>query len=213
MTKKEIAELACEELEKIYPDIDCTLNYSKPYELMFAARLAAQCTDARVNIVTKKLFVKYPTLEAFANADIAELEEDVRPCGFYRTKAASIKEMANQLITDFGGEVPSTMEELLTLSGIGRKTANLMLGDVFGKPAIVTDTHCIRITGRLGLTENTEPAKVEKDLVKLIPPEISSHFCHQTVQFGRDICRARSPKCSECPLSYFCAYFRKNSKK
>lgn len=213
MTKKEIAELACEELEKIYPDIDCTLNYSKPYELMFAARLAAQCTDARVNIVTKKLFVKYPTLEAFANADIAELEEDVRPCGFYRTKAASIKEMANQLITDFGGEVPSTMEELLTLSGIGRKTANLMLGDVFGKPAIVTDTHCIRITGRLGLTENTEPAKVEKDLVKLIPPEISSHFCHQTVQFGRDICRARSPKCSECPLSYFCAYFKENSKK
>ena len=213
MTKKEIAALACQELEKIYPDIDCTLNYSKPYELMFAARLAAQCTDARVNVVTKTLFVKYPTLEAFAEADLAELENDVRPCGFYRTKAASLKAMANQLITNFGGEVPSTMEELLTLSGIGRKTANLMLGDVFGKPAIVTDTHCIRITGRLGLTSNTEPAKVEKDLLKLIPLEISSHFCHQTVQFGREICRARSPKCGECPLSYFCSYFRKNGGK
>jgi endonuclease III len=207
MTKKEIAKLACEELEKIYPDIDCTLTYEKPYELMFAARLAAQCTDARVNVVTKTLFKKYPTLEAFAEADLAELEQDVKPCGFYHTKAKSIKEMAGQLINNFGGEVPQTMEELLTLSGIGRKTANLMLGDVFGKPAIVTDTHCIRITGRLGLTDNKEPAKVEKDLIKLIPPEISSHFCHQTVQFGRDICRARSPKCGECPLSYFCRYF------
>lgn len=211
MTKKEIAALACEELEKIYPDIDCTLDYSKPYELMFAARLAAQCTDARVNIVTKTLFVKYPSLEAFANADLEELEQDVRPCGFYKTKAKSLQEMAGQLIENFGGEVPSTMEELLTLSGIGRKTANLMLGDVFGKPAIVTDTHCIRITGRLGLTKNKEPAKVEKDLIKLIPPEISSHFCHQTVQFGRDICRARSPKCSECPLAYFCAYYKKTT--
>lgn len=211
MTKKEIAALACEELEKIYPDIDCTLDYSNPYELMFAARLAAQCTDARVNIVTKTLFVKYPSLEAFANADLEELEQDVRPCGFYKTKAKSLKEMAGQLIENFGGEVPSTMEELLTLSGIGRKTANLMLGDVFGKPAIVTDTHCIRITGRLGLTKNTEPAKVEKDLIKLIPPEISSHFCHQTVQFGRDICRARSPKCGECPLAYFCAYYKKTT--
>lgn len=211
MTKKEIAKLACEELEKIYPDIDCTLTYEKPYELMFAARLAAQCTDARVNVVTKTLFKKYPTLEAFAEADLEELEQDVKPCGFYHTKAKSIKEMAGQLINNFGGEVPQTMEELLTLSGIGRKTANLMLGDVFGKPAIVTDTHCIRITGRLGLTDNKEPAKVEKDLIKLIPPEISSHFCHQTVQFGRDICRARSPKCSECSLSYFCRYFKNNN--
>ena len=211
MTKKEIAKLACEELEKIYPDIDCTLTYEKPYELMFAARLAAQCTDARVNVVTKTLFKKYPTLEAFADADLEELEQDVKPCGFYHTKAKSIKEMAGQLINNFGGEVPQTMEELLTLSGIGRKTANLMLGDVFGKPAIVTDTHCIRITGRLGLTDNKEPAKVEKDLIKLIPPEISSHFCHQMVQFGRDICRARSPKCGECSLSYFCRYFKNNN--
>lgn len=207
MTKKEIARLACEELEKIYPDIDCTLSYSKPYELMFAARLAAQCTDARVNVITKTLFVKYPNLQAFADADLAELEQDVKPCGFYHTKAKSIKEMAQKLLSDFNGEVPDTMEELLTLPGIGRKTANLMLGDVFGKPAIVTDTHCIRISGRLGLTKNKEPAKVEADLVKLIPPEISSHFCHQTVQFGRDVCRARSPKCEECTLNYFCKFY------
>lgn len=207
MTKKEIARLACEELEKIYPDIDCTLSYSKPYELMFAARLAAQCTDARVNVITKTLFVKYPNLQAFADADLAELEQDVKPCGFYHTKAKSIKEIAQKLLSDFNGEVPDTMEELLTLPGIGRKTANLMLGDVFGKPAIVTDTHCIRISGRLGLTKNKEPAKVEADLVKLIPPEISSHFCHQTVQFGRDVCRARSPKCEECTLNYFCKFY------
>ncbi len=212
MTRKQIASLACEELEKIYPDVECSLVYDKPYELMFAARLAAQCTDARVNIVTKTLFVKYPDLEAFANADIAELEEDIKPCGFYHTKAKSLKEMAQQLLNDFGGEVPQTMEELLTLSGIGRKTANLVMGDIFGKPAVVTDTHCIRITGRLGLTDNKEPAKVEKDLIKLLPPETSNHFCHQTVQFGRDICRARNPKCAECNLSYFCRYYAKNNK-
>lgn len=210
MNKKKIAELACEELEKIYPDVECSLVFEKPYELMFAARLAAQCTDARVNIITEKLYKKYPSLEAFAQADLEELEQDVKPCGFYRMKAKSIKEMAQKLIDDFNGEIPQTMEELLTLPGIGRKTANLMMGDVWGKPAIVTDTHCIRITGRLGLTENKEPAKVEKDLLKLIPPEISSHFCHQTVQFGRDICRARSPRCNECTLSYFCKYYSKN---
>lgn len=209
MKKKEIAELAVAELKKLYPDASCTLDYDEPYQLMFAARLAAQCTDARVNIVTKTLFKKYPTLQAFADADLAELEQDVKPCGFYHTKAKSLKEMAGQLINDFGGEVPDTMEELLTLSGIGRKTANLMLGDVFGKPAMVTDTHCIRITGRLGLTANKEPAKVEKDLVNLIPPEESSDFCHRTVEFGRDICKARSPKCTECPLNYFCKYYSK----
>ncbi|MBR1433436.1 MULTISPECIES: endonuclease III [Ruminococcus] len=208
MTKKEIASLAVSELEKLYPDAVCTLDYEKPYELLFATRLAAQCTDARVNIVTKTLFAKYPTLEAFAEADLAELEQDVKPCGFYRNKAKSLKEMAGQLINDFGGVVPDTMEELLSLSGVGRKTANLILGDVYGKPAMVTDTHCIRITGRLGLTKNKEPAKVEKDLVKLIPPEVSSDFCHRTVEFGRDICTARKPKCGECPLNYFCRYYQ-----
>lgn len=207
MTRKEIARLAVEELEKIYPDIECSLKYSKPYEFMFAARLSAQCTDARVNIVTKTLFVKYPDLQSFADADLEELEQDVKPCGFYHNKAKSLKGMARKLLDDFGGELPDNMDDLLTLPGIGRKTANLVMGDIYKKPAVVTDTHCIRITGRLGLTENKEPAKVEKDLLKLIPPEISSHFCHQTVQFGRDICKARSPKCGECPLSYFCRYY------
>ncbi len=210
MKKQEIADLACAELEKLYPGAQCTLDYGEPYQLMMATRLAAQCTDARVNVVTKTLFKKYPTLQAFADADLAELEQDVKPCGFYHTKAKSLKEMAGQLINNFGGEVPSTMEELLTLSGVGRKTANLILGDVFGKPAVVTDTHCIRISGRLGLTSNKEPEKVEKDLVKLLPPETSSDFCHRTVQFGRDICRARSPKCGECPLNYFCRYYAQN---
>lgn len=210
MTKNEIAELAIAELEKLYPDIECSLKYEKPYELMFATRLAAQCTDARVNVVTKELFKKYPDLQSFADADIEELESYVKPCGLYHMKAKSLKEMSRQLLENFNGEVPDNMEDLLTLSGIGRKTANLVLGDVFGKPAIVTDTHCIRITGRLGLTTNTEPAKVEKDLAKILPPEVSNHFCHQTVQFGRDICRARSPKCKECLLNYFCEYYKKN---
>ena len=209
MTRKEIASLAAEELEKIYPDVECSLEYEKPYELLIATRLAAQCTDARVNIVTKDLFVKYPSLEAFAEADLEELEQDVKPCGFYRTKAKSIIEMAQSLIKNFDGVVPDSMEELLSLSGVGRKTANLILGDVYGQPAVVTDTHCIRITGRLGLTKNTEPHKVEADLRKILPPEISNHFCHQTVQLGRDICRARTPKCTECPLNYFCKYYSK----
>ncbi|MBR5165357.1 MAG: endonuclease III [Ruminococcus sp.] len=209
MTKKEIAALAVAELEKLYPAAECTLDYGEPYELLIATRLAAQCTDARVNIVTKELFAKYPTLEAFANADLAELEQDVKPCGFYRTKAKSIIEMSQRLISDFGGVVPDTMEELLSLSGVGRKTANLILGDVYGKPAVVTDTHCIRITGRLGLTKNTEPHKVEDDLRKLLPPDKSNDFCHRVVEFGRDICKARSPKCGECPLNYFCKYYAK----
>ena len=209
MTKKEIAALAVAELEKLYPAAECTLDYGEPYELLIATRLAAQCTDARVNIVTKELFAKYPTLEAFANADLADLEQDVKPCGFYRTKAKSIIEMSQRLISDFGGVVPDTMEELLSLSGVGRKTANLILGDVYGKPAVVTDTHCIRITGRLGLTKNTEPHKVEDDLRKLLPPDKSNDFCHRVVEFGRDICKARSPKCGECPLNTFCRDYAK----
>lgn len=212
MRKTETARLACEELEKFYPDADCTLDYEKPYELLISTRLAAQCTDARVNIVTQELYKKYPTLESFAEADISELEQAVKPCGFYHTKAKNIKEMAGQLIERHGGRVPDTMEELLALSGVGRKTANLILGDVYGKPAVVTDTHCIRISRRLGLTANKEPAKVEADLRKLIPPEVSNAFCHRTVMFGREICTARSPKCSKCPLSYFCKEHGANSK-
>ncbi len=212
MRKTETARLACEELEKFYPDADCTLDYEKPYELLISTRLAAQCTDARVNIVTQELYKKYPTLESFAEADISELEQAVKPCGFYHTKAKNIKEMSGQLIERHGGRVPDTMEELLALSGVGRKTANLILGDVYGKPAVVTDTHCIRISRRLGLTAYKEPAKVEADLRKLIPPEVSNAFCHRTVMFGREICTARSPKCSKCPLSYFCKEHGANSK-
>ena len=206
MTKKEKALLAVEALEKLYPDARCSLIYSRPYELMIAVRLSAQCTDARVNIVTETLFKKYPTLQSFADADLAELEQDVKPCGFYRNKAKSIKETAILLLRDFGGEVPDSMEELLRLPGIGRKTANLLLGDLYGKPAVVTDTHFIRITGRLGLTKNKEPKKVEDDLVRLLPPERSSDFCHRIVQFGRDVCRARNPLCSECPCGEYCSY-------
>ncbi|MBQ8687844.1 MAG: endonuclease III [Ruminococcus sp.] len=208
MTKEEIALKACEILEEYYPESVCALRYSKPYELLIAVRLSAQCTDARVNIVTETLFQKYPTLESFADADLAELEQDVKPCGFYRTKAKSIIEMAQRLITVYDSRIPDTMEELLTLSGVGRKTANLILGDIYGQPAIVTDTHFIRITGRLGLTRHKEPEKVERDLRPLIPPERSSDFCHRIVQFGRDVCIARRPKCDICRMQEFCAYFR-----
>ena len=204
MTKQQRALEAVRILKERYPDAICSLVYEKPYELMIATRLSAQCTDARVNIVTKELFVKFPTLESFADADLAELEEVIRPCGFFKTKAKSIKEAAQRLLTVYGGVIPDTMEELLTLPGIGRKTANLLLGDVYGKPAVVADTHFIRITGRLGLTKNKEPAKVEADLRKLLPPEESSDFCHRVVLFGRDICSARKPRCQDCPMQGFC---------
>lgn len=211
-TKEEIAIKACDILEEIYPDSACALKYEKPYELLIAVRLSAQCTDAKVNIVTKTLFQKYTTLEAFANAELSELEQDIKPCGFYRTKAESIIGMAQRLISVYDSRIPDTMEELLTLPGVGRKTANLILGDVYGKPAIVTDTHFIRITGRLGLTKNKEPFKVEKDLRPLIPPERSSDFCHRIVQFGRDTCSARKPKCTECKMQNICVYFQDNFK-
>lgn len=208
-TKEETALRACDILEEIYPESVCALKYEKPYELLIAVRLSAQCTDARVNVVTESLFKKYPTLESFAEAELSELEQDVKPCGFYRTKAESIIGMAKRLIEVYDSRIPDTMEELLTLPGVGRKTANLILGDVYGKPAIVTDTHFIRITGRLGLTQNKEPEKVERDLRPLIPPERSSDFCHRIVQFGRDTCTARKPKCSECRMQEICAYFKK----
>lgn len=171
---------------------------------MIAGRLSAQCTDARVNIVTKELFAKYKTIEDFANADVADIEEIIRPCGLYKTKARSIVAMCRQIMDNFGGEIPDTIEKLTTLAGIGRKTANLVMGDVFHKPAVVTDTHCIRICGRLGLTKNKEPAKVEEDLRKILPPERSSDFCHRLVLFGREYCKARGERCSECPLLDIC---------
>lgn len=202
--------LICDELEKLYPDAICSLVYEKPHELMIAGRLSAQCTDARVNIVTKELFVKYKSIDDFANADLSDIERIVKPCGLFKTKAKSIVEMCRQIRDNFGGEIPRTIEELTKLSGIGRKTANLIMGDVFNEPAIVTDTHCIRICGRLGLTKNKEPKKVEEDLKKIIPPERGSDFCHRLVLFGRDTCKARGERCGECGISHLCSYYKKN---
>jgi len=207
MTKKERAAAAIRGLEKIYPNAECSLVYSKPYELMIATRLSAQCTDARVNVVTKELFARFPTLESFANANESEIAEIIKPCGLYKTKAKSISEMTKTLYFELDGVIPDTIEELTKLSGIGRKTANLIVGDVFHKSAVVTDTHCIRICGRLGLTKNKEPRKVEDDLRKLLPPDKSSDFCHRLVLFGREYCCARSPKCSYCPLKEYLGGF------
>ncbi len=188
-----------------YPQALCALQYEKDYELMVAVRLSAQCTDARVNLVTPALFAAYPTLESLANADIADVERYIHSCGFYRQKAKDIVLACQMLLADFGGKVPGTMEDLLRLPGVGRKTANLLLGDIYQTPgSVVCDTHCIRICGRLGLSRGKEPEKVEKQLRAILPPEESSDFCHRIVLFGRDTCTARNPKCGDCPLSPFC---------
>ncbi len=208
MTVKEKKQLALQVigiLEKVYPDALCSLTYEKPHELMIAGRLSAQCTDARVNMVTGELFAKYKTIDDFADADIHDIEEIIKPCGLYKTKALSIVTMCRQIRDDFGGEIPDNLDDLTKLSGIGRKTANLIMGDVFHKPAVVTDTHCIRITGRLGLVKSKEPAKVEQELLKILPPEKSSDLCHRLVLFGREYCKARGEKCTECPLAACCA--------
>lgn len=212
MTKKEKAVLVCDRLEERYPDAVCSLTYTKPHELMIAGRLSAQCTDERVNIVTKTLFEKYTSIDDFAAADVNDIMEIVRPCGLYKTKAESIVGMCRMINERFGGQIPDTVEQLTTLPGIGRKTANLIMGDVFGRPAVVTDTHCIRITGRLGLTRNTEPAKVEADLWRILPPERSSGLCHRLVLFGREVCRARGEKCADCPLADLCSYYGRKSR-
>ncbi len=204
MKLKDKAEQICDILDTVYPDAKCSLEYDEPYQLMIATRLSAQCTDARVNIVTKDLFREFPTLDSFADADITALENAVKPCGFYRAKAKSIKEMCQRVRDVYGGKVPDNMDDLLTLSGIGRKTANLLLGDVYGQSSVVTDTHCIRISGRLGLTKRHAPEHVEEDLRKILPPDRSSRYCHQIVLFGRDTCTARNPKCADCPLKSFC---------
>lgn len=192
-------------LKQRYPDAPCALHYSKDYELMIAVRLSAQCTDARVNLVTPALFATYPTLEAMAAADIRDVENLVHSCGFYKHKARDIVLACQMLLEKHGGKVPDTMEELLKLPGVGRKTANLLLGDLYGEPgSVVCDTHCIRICGRLGLSQGKDPEKVEKQLRAILPAEESSDFCHRIVLFGREVCTARKPKCSECPLKLWC---------
>lgn len=192
-------------LKSRYPDALCALHYKKDYELMIAVRLSAQCTDARVNLVTPALFAAYPTLEAMAAADITDVENLIHSCGFYRQKAKDIVLACQMLLTDYDSKFPDTMEALLKLPGVGRKTANLLLGDIYGTPgSVVCDTHCIRICGRLGLSQGKEPEKVEKQLRAILPPEESNDFCHRIVLFGREICTARSPKCSQCPLAIYC---------
>lgn len=205
MTKKERAVNAVELLKKEYPNAECALQYTYDYELLFATRLSAQCTDVRVNIVTKDLFVNFPTLESFANAPIEDIENGIRTCGLFRTKAKDLKACAIMLLNEYGGKVPDNMEDLLKLPGIGRKTANLILGDIYGQPAIVADTHCIRLSNRLGFVKDTkDPVKVEKELKKIVPPEESSDFCHRLVLHGREVCSARSPKCENCCLAVLC---------
>ena len=194
-------------LKELYPDAACSLDYGKDYELLFSVRLAAQCTDARVNLVTPALFARYPTLEDFARADVDEVGTYVQSCGFWRAKARDIVSSAQQMLERFDGRVPDTMDDLLSLPGVGRKTANLILGDVYGKDGYVCDTHCIRITGRLGITDGSkDPLKVERQLRAALPPEEANDFCHRMVLHGRALCMARKPACDRCPLRPLCDY-------
>ncbi len=204
MRKKEITEKAVAGLEKLYPDAVCSLNYTDAYQLLIATRLSAQCTDKRVNMVTPALFAEFPTPETLAVADIKRVEELIKTCGLYKTKAKDLCGIGKMLTEQYGGKVPDTIDELTRLPGIGRKTANLVCGDIFGKPAVVTDTHFIRLCNRLGLVNTTVPLKVETEMRKLLPPERSNAFCHRAVLFGRDICTARKAHCEICPLESFC---------
>lgn len=205
MQKKDKALFAARELEKLYPHVECELIYHKPFELLIATRLSARCTDKCVNTVTPLLFERYPTIETMAGADTYEVEKIIKPCGLYKVKAREIVAMCGQLMNDFGGQIPQTMDELLSLSGVGRKSANLILGELFSKPAYVCDTHVIKITNRLGLTTGTDALKVEKQLRELIPEAMSLDFCHRLVRYGRAVCTARNPRCNECVLKKICS--------
>ncbi len=202
-----------EELKKLYPDDICSLNYEKDYELLFAVRLAAQCTDERVNQITPALYERFPTLESLAQADVAEVERYVHSTGFFRAKARDIVLASQMLLEKYGGKVPDNMNDLLKLPGVGRKTANLILGDVYNTPGVVVaDTHCIRITGLLGLTDGTkDPAKVESQLRAVLPPDESNAFCHRMVLHGRAVCIARRPQCQNCTLRPWCSHFAKTT--
>lgn len=200
MTKKQRTLNAIQVLKELYPEAKCSLDASNAFELLVAVRLSAQCTDARVNLVTPQLFGKYKTLDDYANADIKDIENIVKPCGFYKNKASSIIGMAGMIRDNFGGVVPDNIEDLITLPGVGRKTANLIVGDVYGKESIVVDTHMIRISNRIGLVADKDPHRIEIALKKVVPPEEGSDFCHRIVLFGRDICSARKPLCDRCPM-------------
>ena len=204
------AQAAVLALEKEYPGAECSLTYVDPLQLLISVRLAAQCTDARVNMVTPALFARYPTLEDYCASSPEEIAGYIRSCGLYKSKARDIFLLCCKLRDEYGGVVPDTIEELVKLPGVGRKTANLIVGDVFGKPAVVTDTHCIRISGRLGLTDETDPFKVEKDLRAILPPEKSNDFCHRLVLHGRAVCDSRKPKCDVCCMRDFCRYVETN---
>ncbi len=192
-------------LEREYPEAVCSLRYEKDYELLFSTRLAAQCTDERVNMITPHLFTRFSSLEEFAQADITELEQIIHSCGFFRIKARDLIDCARMLLEEFGGRVPDNMDDLLKLPGVGRKTANIILGDIYGKPSVVTDTHCIRISNRLGMVDSKNPYKVEMRLAEIIPSEKQTAFCHMLVFHGRAVCTARSPKCHICTLNDYCA--------
>lgn len=204
MLKKDRVIASVGALEKLYPDAVCSLEYNDPFQLLIATRLSAQCTDKRVNMVTPDLFKEFPTAEKMANADIKRVEELIKTCGLYKTKAQDLVGIGKMLTEDYNGVVPDSIEELTKLPGVGRKTANLVCGDIFGHPAVVTDTHFIRICNRLGFVKTINPLQVEREMRKLLPPEKSNDFCHRTVLFGRDICVARKPKCGICPLAEFC---------
>ncbi len=211
MNKKEKALNCINALKKEYPDSVCSLNAGNPFELLIATRLSAQCTDARVNLVTPALFERYKTIEEYADADVSEVESLIHSCGFYRTKAADIIGMAKKILSDFDGKVPDTIEKLTSLPGVGRKTANLICGDVYGKPAVVADTHLIRITNLLGLVSSKDPYKVEMALRELLIPEESNDFCHRCVLHGRAVCIARRPQCEKCCMREFCDTYIKNA--
>lgn len=204
MTKKERVIKAVEALEKLYPDAICSLNYSDAFQLLIATRLSAQCTDARVNMVTPDLFAKYPDADSMSKAPIGDVENLIKTCGLYKTKAKDLVGIGQMIMSDFDGKVPDTIEQLTRLPGVGRKTANLVCGDVYGKPAVVTDTHFIRLCNRLGFVKTTNPLQVENAMRKLLPPDKSNDFCHRSVLFGRDICTARKAYCERCPMSEFC---------
>lgn len=205
MTKKQLTLKSVEALKEAYPEAICSLVYSDPLQLLIATRLSAQCTDARVNLVTPELFSKYKTLDGLANAEVEDVEKIIRSCGFYHDKARDIVGIAKKIKSDFNGEVPSTIEELTSLPGVGRKTANLIMGDVFHAPSsVVTDTHLIRISNRIGLVDTKDPKKVEFELRKLLPPDESNDFCHRTVLHGRAVCTARKAHCDICTLKDFC---------